>query len=60
MHGVESLKLGENLLFPASVDMIITNQIHKATDNNISKLSGQLRSYIGKLVPWQSTMDNAN
>jgi hypothetical protein len=46
---VESFKIGENLLFPASVDMIVANQIHNATDNNIRKLSGKLRPYIGKL-----------
>jgi len=57
---VERFKIGENLLFPASVGMIITNQIHNETDNNISKLSGILSSYIGKVVPWRSTMDNAN
>jgi hypothetical protein len=39
--------------------MIITNQIHNATDNNVSKLSGKLRSFIGKIIQWQSTMDNA-
>ena len=59
-HGVERFKIGENLLFPASVDMIITNQINNATDNNISKISGILRSYIGKVVLWRSTVDNIN
>jgi len=57
---VERFKIGENLLFPASVDMIITNQINNATDNNISKISGILRSYIGKVVLWRSTVDNIN
>ena len=55
-----SFKIGENLLFPASVDMIIINLIHNVTDNNISKLTGKLRSYIEKTVLWQSAMDNEN
>jgi hypothetical protein len=50
MHGVESFKIGENLLFLTVVDMIITNQIHNATNNNISKLSGKLRPYIGEIA----------
>jgi len=57
---VGSFKIGENLLFPASVDMIIINLIHNVTDNNISKLTGKLRSYIEKTVLWQSAMDNEN
>jgi len=56
---VGSFKIGEKLLFPESVHVIITNHIHNATNNNISKLSGKLRSYIEKNVLWQSAIDNA-
>jgi hypothetical protein len=40
--------------------MVITIQIQNATDDNVIKLSGKLRSFIRKLDLWQSTMGNSN